>query len=208
MKFTFALTTLIFIVGLNAHADQEGMPQMPILKAKQTYSVPSQAAGEELQDQRGYGDKAPEVRMMNLMMVEGSGFEGMDMGDMKMGAVAKQETKKEGDSMGGMNMSTNTAAPVAPSSVQIELIKPADTKVGTNLIEFTVKDKNGKSLNGQKIKSEVFMTSMDMGTENPKVKETRPGVYQLKVSFAMKGPWALKLITSAGEKTFNFEVKR
>ena len=79
----------LFLVAipLSAHAGTEGMPGMPKIAPKKSYSVSSVDASEELQEQRGFGDKEPEVRMMNLMMVGGSGMEGMTMesgGSMKM----------------------------------------------------------------------------------------------------------------------------
>lgn len=63
-----------------AFAIDEGMPNMPRIAPKRVYTVPTREAGEELLESRGFGDREPSVRMMNLMMVEGSGYEGMEMG--------------------------------------------------------------------------------------------------------------------------------
>jgi hypothetical protein len=174
-----------------AHADREEMSDMPILKPKATYAIPSQTAGETLSEQRGFGDQEPEVRMMNLMMVRGSGIEGMDMDQMKM-ADAKKPTPKS-------------------SIVEetIEMIQAsASGKVGANTYEFSIKDISGKALKGLKVKAQVYMLSMDMGTESPKVKETKPGVYQTKVNFSMGGPWALKIITPSSEKVFEIQASK
>jgi hypothetical protein len=47
-----------------------------------------------------------------------------------------------------------------------------------------------------------------MGTEEPDVREVSNGKYQVKAPFAMRGPWALKLIFSgAKEKVFSFDVE-
>jgi hypothetical protein len=173
------------------------MSEMPILKPKSSYTVPSKDAGEALLEQRGYGDKEPEVKMMNLMMVRGSGFEGMDMDQMKMADAKSPATNH---SMGSITAGTNDAE-------TIELTVPsAAGKVGPNIYEFSVKDKNGKALKGLKIKTQVYMLSMDMGTESPKVKETKPGVYQTKANFSMGGPWALKIITPSSEKVFEIQA--
>jgi hypothetical protein len=197
-KFVFTLIIFALISHAKlARADREGMSEMPILKPKSSYTVPSKDAGEALLEQRGYGDKEPEVKMMNLMMVRGSGFEGMDMDQMKMADAKSPATNH---SMGSITAGTNDAE-------TIELTVPsAAGKVGPNIYEFSVKDKNGKALKGLKIKTQVYMLSMDMGTESPKVKETKPGVYQTKANFSMGGPWALKIITPSSEKVFEIQA--
>ena len=51
------------------------------------------------------------------------------------------------------------------------------------------------------------MTSMDMGTEKPEVREVAPGKYRLKAVFSMKGPWAVKVVLpEGGEKVLTFEA--
>jgi hypothetical protein len=47
---------------------------------------------------------------------------------------------------------------------------------------------------------------MDMGTDEPRVRETSPGNYQLTATFSMKGPWAIKLILPGEEKVLAFDV--
>jgi hypothetical protein len=197
LVFTLIIFALISHAKL-ARADREGMSEMPILKPKSSYTVPSKDAGEALLEQRGYGDKEPEVKMMNLMMVRGSGFEGMDMDQMKM---ADAKSPAPNHSMDSMKMADTSGTET------IELTQSSSTgKVGPNTYEFSVKDKNGKALKGLKIKTQVYMLSMDMGTESPKVKETKPGVYQTKANFSMGGPWALKIITPSSEKIFEIQA--
>ena len=72
---------------------------------------------------------------------------------------------------------------------------------GAQQFEFTVVDaKLGKAATGLKIKAELSMTSMDMGTETPTVQETSPGHYRVKLVFAMNGPWALKILFPNGDE--------
>ena len=198
LKISFNFLAIAITLPFLALADNEGMPNMKIIKPKKSYSVTSKDQGDQLQDDRGFGDKEPEVRMMNLMMVEGSGYEGMDMGEMKMA-----------DHM-AMNdhVATNDQKGMKESSAEIIMPKsPSNPKVGANLYEFDIKDpKTGKALAGLKLTSQVFMTSMDMGTETPRVKELTAGHYQVKAVFSMKGPWALKIILPKGEKVFEFNV--
>ena len=61
-------------------------------------------------------------------------------------------------------------------------------------------------MKGLKLKTQVYMLSMDMGTETPEVKEIKPGIYQTKAPFSMSGPWAIKIVTPFGEKVFNVKV--
>ncbi len=159
------------------------------LKEKSVYTITSKAQGEALQESRGFGDQESSVRMMNLMMVEGSGMEGMDMN-----APSSQH-------------SMHSAPPPTSTQFSIEL-EPngARSTVGAHTYSFVVKNKN-EPLKNLKPEIDVYMTSMDMGTDHPKVKETKPGQYQFKTSFSMKGPWAIKIKTKQIEKVFEIEVK-
>ncbi|MBC7386161.1 MAG: FixH family protein [Cryobacterium sp.] len=186
-----------------AYADEERMPNMPIIHPKKIYSVPSEAAGADLLEQRGYGDKEQAVKMMNLMMVEGSGYVGMDMRNMKMESdkptVAMNNQKENKTSVVEMGKK-----PINAGNYNVDLTQsPAPAQVGANVYEFTVTDpKLNQPVLGLKLKAEVSMTSMDMGTDTPKVKEPKPGHYQVKAVFSMKGPWALKIILPNGERIF------
>jgi hypothetical protein len=199
-------TYLLLAIPVASFATEESMKQMPIIKPKNSYSVQSTAKGENLLDQRGFGDQEPMVRMMNLMMVQGSGYEGMDMdamNKMDKGAAQGHQMKVATDE------TTKVQSPEGqPGSLPYDIkIKSISAKVGPNPITISVSDaKTGKPKKGLKLKAQVYMTSMDMGTEEPRVREISPGEYQVKASFAMKGPWALKLILPDGEKIFNFDV--
>ncbi len=186
-----------------AQAGTEGMPSMPKLEPKKITTV---QGNEDFESQKGFGDQAPMVQMMNLMMVEGSGMEGMSM-DMPVKAAAVQAEPKDYQehdkaSSHGEKQPTDSLYEFQTKNLS------GTTSVGVNSIEISITDvKSKKPVKGLKLKAQVFMTSMDMGTEEPEIKEMSPGKYQVKAPFAMKGPWAIKLILPDGkEKLLNFDV--
>ncbi len=200
-KYIFAgiilLTTNLGLAG------EEGMTTMPKIQPKDTYTIKSTEQGEDLQDQRGFGDKESEVRMMNLMMVEGSGYEGMDMASAtgKVAAHSGHEMK-----MAQTEKDTAKISAMQMSSYEFE-VSPSSTKVGANVITVTIRDATAQvPISGLKPKAQVYMRSMDMGTDEPRVREVSPGKYQLKATFSMRGPWAVKLMLPKEEKILNFEV--
>ena len=177
---------------------EEGMKQMAKLKSSRVYAVESGEKGEDLLDRRGFGDQEPMVRMMNLMMVEGSGYAGMDMGAgaMKMaGNAAEAPARADDQSTTPYEFEAVVASPPA--------------KVGANSITISIRDgKTKESKRGLKPKAQVYMTSMDMGTDEPRVREVAPGRYQVKATFSMKGPWAVKLALPDGQqKTLSFSAE-
>ena len=201
-----SLTIAGILLSTMAFAGKQGMPSMPTLQPKKVYAV---KGDEDFDSKKGFGEEASMTRMMNLMMVEGSGFEGMDMDAMKVADnaaaphTASSTNSHAGHSMSGM-AKEETSKP--DSTYQVDIISGQGAKVGSNAIEFSVKE-NGKELKGLKLKAQVFMTSMDMGTEEPKVKEISAGKYQVKAPFTMKGPWAIKIIFPDNkEKILNFDV--
>jgi hypothetical protein len=215
-------TFLGLILMRTSFAGSEGMPSMPRLEPTKVRTV---NVDDDLDAEKGFGDQAPMVKMMNLMMVEGSGMEGMSM-DMSMDAP-KQSAKTSAEKMDpGMKMAQNEQKlkPVTKSNLaQSNAVGTSSDQdyeisaksmsgavnVGTNTIEISILDsKNKKPVTGMKLKAQVFMTSMDMGTEEPSVKEVGAGKYQVKAPFAMKGPWAVRLILpNAKEKILNFDVQ-
>ncbi len=195
-KYALSLMAPLTILSSIAFAGNEGMPSMPLIKAKRIYTV---TAKDDLDAEKGFGDQEPMVRMMNLMMVEGSGMQGMDM-DMSMGAGQKVAANAK--------MPDAPAAQAASGAYEAELKSSANAKVGVNAVQILVMDsKTKKPAKGLKLKSQVLMTSMDMGTETPAVKEKSPGLYEVKAGFAMKGPWAVKIeFPDKSEKIFNFQA--
>lgn len=208
------LWTLTFALLANsnpAFAAEEGMTQMPKIKPKSSYNVQNNEKGEDLLDNRGFGENEPMVRMMNLMMVEGSGYEGMDMNDASMKSDAGHEMNHGHQMKMAANENQTAQAPAATSSqYQFEaVIAPNPAKVGANSVTISIRDaKSGEPKKGLKPKAQVYMTSMDMGTDEPRIRETSPGKYQLKATFSMKGPWAVKLVLPNEEKVFNFEATK
>lgn len=183
----------LFVFSNLAWAGREGMPNMPLIQPKKTFEVPTPQAGEELLEKRGFGAKEGEVRMMNLMMVQGSGYEGMDM---THGIPPESESPSPAE---GQTATYDVQATIAPNP----------PRVGSNTLEIAVQTKNThKPATGLKLRARVYMTSMNMGVEEPEVREISPGIYRTQVSFSMRGPWAVKLILpEKGEKVLNFDVR-
>lgn len=206
------LTTISFLLMIQAvsqsvEANSEGMSNMPVIKPKKVYAVPTNESGEELSGQRGFGEKEPMVRMMNLMMVGGSGYEGMEMSAVHSNGAAGMPAGQQ------MQMAANDAQTDQPALTKTNVEKyviraaPLTAVVGANSVSFTiVNSMTGKTEKGLKIKALVFMTSMDMGTDEPSVRETAPGTYNVKATFAMKGPWALKIAIPGQEKLFKYDA--
>lgn len=69
---------ILLLTALPAWAATQDMPSMPLIQPKKTTVVTTVEEGRALLRDRGFGAKEDEVEMMNLMMVEGSGVEGMD----------------------------------------------------------------------------------------------------------------------------------
>jgi hypothetical protein len=119
--------------------------------------------------------------MMNLMMVEGSGMEGMNMS-------AQPSSGKGGDHGPEIKATVNSNEKIVLDS------RSQSLHVGNNVIIFKVESLSSKQMmKGLKLKSEVSMASMDMGTDEPMVQEISPGTYKLNAAVSMKGPWMIKL---------------
>jgi hypothetical protein len=207
MKKQLTLFSLLFLlIATAAWADKESMPSMPFLEPTKTYLL---KGDEDLDEVRGFADKAPIVRMQNLMMVEGSGYEGMDM-DMTVAMNDQPTDQKGAHDRGDAAKPEKSVSSVQEKSSSYDVVVKSDASkfnVGANLIELSIQ-KDQKPAKGLKLKAEVFMTSMDMGKDEAKVQEKSPGEYVLKATFAMKGPWAVKLIfLGHEEKTLNFDIQ-
>lgn len=194
---------------------QQPMPDMPMNMGPATSSVPIlaekstyTATGDEDWDVRtGFGKNSGMVGMMIMMMVEGSGMEGMKMGAMDMKFAESNFMEGGAQGMTGMDMGAKN-----PTDLQIDA-KPNSGKVtpGDNDIALTI-SKDGKPITGAKVTASVAMTSMDMGTTHPEVKDLGNGKYSVKASFSMIGPWRLTLKVvapgkAAGSYNFDFNVK-
>ncbi len=176
---------------------------MPQLKEKTSYDW---ADNMEWDTRTGFGKFEPMVGMMIKMMVGGSGMEGMKMAPMEM-KFDETNFKESGDGpmkdMAGMEMADKGL------KVETKLIKPT---VGNNNVSITIATPDGKPVEKVKVTSAVAMTSMDMGTTHPAVKELGKGKYALTANFSMGGPWRLTLTVTAPTMkattyTFDFEAK-
>ena len=176
---------------------------MPQLKEKSSYDW---TGNEDWDIRTGFGKFEPMVRMMILMMVGGSGMEGMKMLPMDM--VFNAENFMEGGEstmkdMPEMNMSDKSL------KVEAKLDKAA---VGNNNVTITIVTLDGKPVEKAKITSAIAMTNMDMGTTHPVVKELGKGKYALSANFSMAGPWRVTLTVTMPNKppsqyTFDFDPK-
>jgi len=244
--------------GMTGIADMK-TATIPELKEKGTYTA---TGDENWEKQTGFGKNAGMVGMMNLMMVGGSGMEGMKMPAMTMKFDEQNYAKPGPDdadsSMAGMDMSSgkpapktdaiskpggmtgmkmdaappaasqsapadggmagmNMAPPTVPNApaVAASLTITATTatpKMGDNPLTIRITNAQGKPVTGAVINTSVAMTSMDMGTTHPTVKEKGAGQYAATATFSMAGPWRVNVkVTLPGQKpqtkAFDFTAK-
>lgn len=171
----------------------------PQLREKATYAW---TGNEEWDTRTGFGKLEPMVRMMILMMVGGSGMEGMKMTPMDMVFNEANFTETGDQPMKEMSMSSSKEL-----KVEATLEKPG---VGDNDVSVTILTPDGRPVEGAKIIAAVAMTSMDMGTTHPVVKDIGKGKYGLKANFSMMGPWRLTLAVSGTgmpPSTYNFDFE-
>ena len=91
----------------------------------------------------------------------------------------------------GMDMSapTPTGPPLASAPVKITATTASAPKAGDNSLTISIIDAQGKPVTGAAVTTSVAMTSMDMGTAHPAVKDIENGHYTATVTFGMAGPW-------------------
>jgi hypothetical protein len=82
----------------------------------------------------------------------------------------------------------------------------ASPRVGDNDLDLMIVDADGKPVSGLKLSARVQMTSMDMGTTQPVVKDMGDGHYRLTVNFSMAGPWRATLRSEIGKAVLNFDA--
>lgn len=184
----------------DAMAMGQSAPSVPQLKERTAYAWTADA---DYATRTGFGKLEPMVRMMMLMMVTGSGMEGMKMPPMDM-------------VFGDSNFTEDAAKEAPPTS-----FKPSDdlkvearldqARVGDNTITITLTKPGGGPVTGAKVEASVSMSGMDMGVTHPAVKEIG-GKYVVKAKFGMAGAWRLSLtIHAAGvpaaTSVLQFEVK-
>ena len=170
---------------------------MPQLKEKSSYDW---TGNEDWETRTGFGKLEPMVKMMILMMVGGSGMEGMKMLPMDMVFNAENFMEGGDSPMKDMPMANSQALKVEAKIEKVD--------IGDNNVAIMISTPDGKPVTGAKITTAVAMTNMDMGTTHPSIKELGKGKYAVKANFSMNGPWRLTLIVSAAGMqplTYNFD---
>ncbi len=181
--------------------------KMPQLKATGTKTVSGE---EDWSTATGFGRNEPMVGMMVQMMVGGSGMESMKMAAMKMEFGDANFMPGEGGDMPGMDMKGKDMKDMPrmdmgnSAGVKATAKLAGDPKTGDNKLEITVLDAAGKPVEKAKIILSVAMTSMDMGTTHPAVKDLGKGKYSASVGFSMMGPWRVSAKVESGGKTSTF----
>jgi hypothetical protein len=187
----------------SAHS-HAAMQPMARLQPKRVVTVTGKEDWDEL---RGFGKDSAMAEMMTLMMVGGSGMEHMKMAPMKRGNMPRVGIERGAMAMGA------TRAPDQQTGLNVNAtVSPNPPIVGDNTLDITVTDARRKPVTGLKLTTSVAMTSMDMGTEHPKVVEGQAGHYTMKAQFSMTGPWRVTLtLVLPNQKpftrAFDFDVK-
>ncbi len=172
---------------------------VPELHEKTSYVV---NGDENWEIRTGFGKNYQMVAMMFLMMVEGSGMEGMKMAVMNMNFGQDTFTEIPGEA--------SPPLPSMNSDLMVDAKVMGSPKVGDNEVQISLMDGKGNAVTGAKITATVAMTSMDMGTTHPKVQEIGKGLYNTNPAFSMAGPWRLTLVAAASDGksgTFSFEFE-
>lgn len=181
----------------------EAMEAMPMIEPKRIYTVTGK---EDFEAIMGYGRLEKMVAMMNLMMVEGSGMEGMEMEPMTMAVnnddpldpknIEKYKKGAKVETDHAMHTGHQMKMPMTQEralSIKAE-VQPNPPIVGENRIVFSIAAPGSdQRIADAKIKAKVEMTSMDMGSEMSDAKSLPDGRYEIKVRFTMQGPWRVRL---------------
>lgn len=177
--------------GMMSHS----VASLPQLKEESSYTW---SEAMDADTRTGFGKLAPMVRMMILMMVGGSGMEGMQMAPMEM-------------KFDSSNFVENGAEPSESNAgafkVDASAPKPS---VGHNVITLTITTPDGKPVDKVKVTASVGMTNMDMGTTHLAVASRGKGRYSVNAVFSMAGPWRLTVTVSASGRapsTYHFDFQ-
>jgi nitrogen fixation protein FixH len=138
---------------------------------------------------------------------------GMDMSG-KDGGMKKDASAQASPATATPATAAMSDAPVSSSaSIAPKITATINVpKAGDNTLQITLTDAEGKPVTGSKITTSVAMTSMDMGTTHPTVKDLGSGKYATTVNFGMAGPWRVQVkVVSPGQKpvlkAFDFMAK-
>lgn len=166
---------ILALASAPAHAATESMPSMPLAKENRVTTVSSH---EDFRRSAGFGASEPEIRAMNLMMIEGGGPQ--------TSGPAKHPSPY-------VLQAAWSATPVYP---------------GQRALFFVVLDpKTQTPVAGLGLTAELSMSGMEMGTQKIAIQETKPGRYRAELSLPMKGLWNLRIVAEDWETRFGFEVQ-
>jgi copper transport protein len=118
------------------------------------------------------------------------------------GSLATTPAPIAGASSGAYVNTVNTT----PNGDFAVTLKVAPAKFGTNTFLVTVKDKNGKPVEGASVLLQTTMLDMEMGTQSLQLQPVgadSPGTYGGQADLAMGGDWGLAVkVRPAGAKDF------
>ncbi len=87
---------------------------------------------------------------------------------------------------GGSNSAGGSQAP-------LELVsQPNPPQTGNNTFIITVRDENGKPVDNAKVKVDINMTTMNMGTQQGTATSQGDGKYAASARLSMRGPWRVR----------------
>jgi hypothetical protein len=116
--------------------------------------------------------------------------------------IAVPPTPIAGATSGAYVNTVNTT----PTGDYAVTLKVAPAKFGTNSFLATVKDKNGKPVEGASVLLQTTMLDMDMGTQSLQLQAVgadSPGTYGGQADLDMGGDWGLVIkVLPAGGKDF------
>jgi hypothetical protein len=103
------------------------------------------------------------------------------------------------------NTPQTVPAPVTVGKVTVTVTPTPPRAHQKASVLVTITDTNGNPLTGANIRASLNMTTMDMGTMKPTIKELSNGQYQSFVTFSMAGPWRMTVLISpkGGQTTDN-----
>jgi hypothetical protein len=188
MKLVFAAAAAVQAMGaFGSPAVTTPGESMTGLTVLQPVKLKVVVAHENWQKLTGFGDSTAAMRMMTLMMVAGSGMEGM--ASMNLAAHA--------------TMAGHSAATSSSTDDCNVVVTPVDSNpvVGANELKFQVFDGVGAPLHTLKLRATVEMATMNMGVTHPAIVETAPGTYSVSPVFSMQGDWKVAIIGTMGAAT-------
>lgn len=170
-------------------ADMNGYKLEPIIPTRII------KAGSMSSNSVGFGKNAPMVAMMNQMMVEGSGMEGMKMVPMRMDFGAQNYAsgsalRATGATLGGGEWKVESKTPF-PKGMKVAVISHRAGPDGGVLITLQFKQE-GASFTPKDLTAKLAMVTMNMGTSSPKIQARPDGSVDVTAFPSMAGQWKIE----------------